>query len=507
MSFDIIEIPSGKIGLVEAKKGGNPAFSGRFGRVVECQNFQDEIAFINNGGQKGKQLSFLTAATYHINTEYFSVEIVDEICINEDQIGIVKAKYGRHLLLAQHFGNFVECNNFQDAQAFIENGGQQGKQLVILTSNTYSINTWIFEVTIGSITKIPLGEIGLVIANDGQVMPNHRKLGRSVECNNFQDAQAFINNGGESGKQLAILRDGKKYQINTELFTVITSANAEQYELKPEQLKYLKVEKEFIGIVTTTEGRTGLPYGLTIEGHDNFQGPQKFIDAGGYKGLQEEVLPEAEYSLNPWFVRVEQVPFVEIPVHCIGILLNVFPERIGHELENNAITMKPPGKHQINTAIQKVYIVPTNTIKVRWWNISRNTHLDYPPLIIRTNEESKEYLLHLILEFRIQKDSTYDSTYEFIKAVAGNLNELRVVSHEYLISTFVEGNLEDIVIDIYRCEISRHNHEELKTNEIQDRIKQQAKSKMMERCKPYYISIEENKESMSFFFSRDREEM
>ncbi len=48
MSFDIIEIPSGKIGLVEAKKGGNPAFSGRFGRVVECQNFQDEIAFINN---------------------------------------------------------------------------------------------------------------------------------------------------------------------------------------------------------------------------------------------------------------------------------------------------------------------------------------------------------------------------------------------------------------------------------------------------------------------------
>ena len=152
--------------------------------------------------------------------------------------------------------------------------------------------------------------------------------------------------------------------------------------------------------------------------------------------------------------------------------------------------MKPPGKHQINTAIQKVYIVPTNTIQVRWWNISRNTPLDYPPLIIRTNEESKEYLLHLILEFRIQKDSTYDSTYEFIKAVAGNLNELRVVSHEYLISTFVEGNLEDIVIDIYRCEISRHNHEELKTNEIQDRIKQQAKSKMMERCKPYYISIE-----------------
>lgn len=509
MSFDIIEIPSGKIGLVEAQKGGNPAFSGRFGRVVECQNFQDEIAFINNGGQRGKQLSFLIAGTYHINPEYFYVEIVDEICINEDQIGIVTAKYGRQRPLGQQFGNFVECNNFQDAQAFIENDGQQGKQLVILTSNTYSINTWIFEVEIRPVTKIPLGEIGLVIANDGQVMPNHRRLGRSVKCKDFEDAQAFIDNGGECGPQLAILRDGKKYQINTELFTVITSANPEKARLKPEQLKYYKVERDSIGIVRTTEGTTDLSrmFGPRIEGHDNFQSPQKFIDVGGYKGLQEEVLLEAEYSLNPWFVTVEQVPFVEIPPHCIGILLNVFPERIGHELENNAITIKPPGKHPINTAIQKVYIVPTNTIQVRWWEISRNTPLDYPPLIIRTNEESKEYLLNLILKFTIQKDYTYDSTYEFIKAVAGNLNELRVVSHEYLISTFVEGNLEDIVIDIYRCEISRHNHEELKTNEIQDRIKQQAKSKIIEWCKHYYINIEENKEPMSFFFSRDREEM
>ena len=502
---DVIKIPSGKIGLVEAKKGENLS-GNQFGKVVECMNFQDEIAFINNGGQKGKQLSFLTAGTYRINTEYFSVEIADEIRINEDAIGLVRARSGQPRF-RQHFGKVVECNDFQDAQAFINNGGQEGKQLAILTSNIYSINTWIFEITIGSITKIPWDEIGLVFANDGTDIPLPRKLGKIVECKNFEDAQAFIDNGGESGKQLAILREGKKYQINTELFTVITSANAEQYGLKPKQLKYYKVEQDSIGIVRTTEGRTDLlrMFGPRIEGHDNFQSPQKFIDAGGYKGLQEEVLLEAEYSLNPWFVRVEQAPLVEIPPHCIGILSETFPETIDHKSVNNAITIKPPGKHPINTAIQKVYIVPTNTIRVRWWDRSKNTPLDYPPLIIRTNEES--YLLNLILEFTIQKDSTYDSTYEFIKAVAGNLNELRVVSHEYLISTFVEGNLEDIVIDIYRCEISKHNHEELKTNEIQDKIKQQAKSKMMERCKPYYISIEENKESMSFFFSRDREEM
>ncbi len=43
---DVIEIPSGKIGLVEAKQGKNPAFGGKFGSVVECNNFQDENAFL-----------------------------------------------------------------------------------------------------------------------------------------------------------------------------------------------------------------------------------------------------------------------------------------------------------------------------------------------------------------------------------------------------------------------------------------------------------------------------
>ena len=38
-------------------------------------------------------------------------------------------------------------------------------------------------------------------------------------------------------------------------------------------------------------------------GHDSFQRGQAFIDAGGCRGLQEEVLLSGSWNLNPWLVR------------------------------------------------------------------------------------------------------------------------------------------------------------------------------------------------------------
>lgn len=83
------------------------------------------------------------------------------------------------------------------------------------------------------------------------------------------------------------------------------------------------VDDNKIGIVTTFDGAplpAGEIAGSIILGHDNFQNGQKFIDGGGYKGLQEEFISEGAYSLNPWFVKVKQVPLLRIPAK--GILLS-----------------------------------------------------------------------------------------------------------------------------------------------------------------------------------------
>src|SRR5215813_12020681 len=69
------------------------------------------------------------------------------------------------------------------------------------------------------------GEIALVVAADGAAMPSERVLGKAVACNNFQDAEAFLTNGGERGRQITLLTAGT-YRINPALFDVITTAGA-----------------------------------------------------------------------------------------------------------------------------------------------------------------------------------------------------------------------------------------------------------------------------------------
>ncbi|MBD2620740.1 hypothetical protein H6G48_03165 [Microcystis flos-aquae FACHB-1344] len=404
---NFIRIREDEVGLVEARDGKPLPPGQAFAKFVECNNFQNAQAFWDNGGQSGKQLTILTANTYQINTNIFKVKRVKCIRIAEDQVGLVRATFGKPLPTTRTFGKVVECNNFQDAQAFISGGGESGKQLAFLTPGTYQINTDLFEIKIDSVTKIPQGEIGLVVATDGSTRPEDRNLGKVVECQNFEDAEAFIKNGGESGKQLAVL-PARTYQINTDLFTVITSANATQYNVNPEELKVYTVGKDKIGIVTTLEGKTlpeGEIAGNTIKGHDNFQKPQKFIEAGGYKGLQEEFLQEGSWTLNPWFVRVEQVPLVEILAEQVGVIISSVgkdnesknDDRLSEEGEKG-IQRKPllPGKYAMNRRIKSVHVVPTNQIILNWSNSEEKPEINYDknlnPLKLRSSDGFVFYL-------------------------------------------------------------------------------------------------------------------
>lgn len=375
-----------QIGLVEAKDGKPLPIGKTFGDAVECNNFEDAQAFIDNGGYRGQQLKILTNGKYAINTELFKIKTVELIKIRVNEVGLVEARDGQPLPLGQNFGKVVECGTFQDAEAFIKNGGQQGNQLAILPPGIHYINTELFKVHNVPVINIRSGEIGLVIAQDGAELPPGQILGKAVDCDNFQNAEAFLNNGGQQGKQRAILTEGY-YRINTELFTVVTTDNAKQYGLKPEQLKVYRVESGKIGIVTTFDGKPlpgGDIAGAVIEGHNKFQEPQEFIDKGGYRGLQEEFIEEGFWSLNPWFVEVEQVPLTNIKTGTVGVLIsnvgknsqanqeqttygsqfNIVP--IGYKgIQNIPIEA---GTHPINTRVKSIVIVPAHEITLDWTN-------------------------------------------------------------------------------------------------------------------------------------------
>ena len=241
---------------------------------------------------------------------------------------------------------------------------------------------WQYGVKKEQVVVVPQGEIALIVAADGASIPSERILATIVNCDNFQDARKFLTQGGEKGRQLGFLTAGT-YRINTALFKVIMAANAEQHEMSPAQLRVYQVSADKVGIVTTLDGIPITPgeiAGAVIEGHDNFQNVQKFLNAGGSRGLQEQILLSGSWNLNPWFVQVQQIPMTEIPIGYVGVVIfyvgkaqvDVSGVSFTHgNLVNpghKGVWVEPlyPGKHPLNIQIMKVELVPTTNIVLNW---------------------------------------------------------------------------------------------------------------------------------------------
>jgi SPFH domain / Band 7 family len=157
-------------------------------------------------------------------------------------------------------------------------------------------------------------------------------------------------------------------------------------------------------ILTTLEGKT-LPEeeiaGAIIEGHNNFQNPQKFIEAQGYKGLQREFLQEGSWTLNPWFVRVEQVPLVEILAEQVGVIISYVGETVDEKSKNDSRLVEegykgiqrkplPPGKYAMNRRIKSVHVVPTNEIILNWSKSEGKSEENYDKVLEPLQLRSKD---------------------------------------------------------------------------------------------------------------------
>ena len=290
------------------------------------------------------------------------------VLIRERQVGIVVKRFARRSLAP---GRLVALD------------GEAGYQADTLAPGLhFGYWPWQYRVLKVPVTVVPQGEIALVIAADGTAMPTEHILGKVVACDGFQDARKFLLYGGEKGRQLGILTAGT-YRINTAMFAVINSANAPEHGMLSEQLLLQRVESDVVGIVTTLDGQpieAGEIAGPVIVGHENFQNAQAFLTGGGRRGLQDQVLLSGSWNLNPWFVQVEQVPMVQIPIGSVGVVISFVGKahedvsgldfkhgdlvNVGHK--GVWVTPLYPGKHPINTRIMKVELVPTTNIVLNW---------------------------------------------------------------------------------------------------------------------------------------------
>ena len=299
-----------QVGYVIARSGA-PIPTGKFmAQAVDCDAFQDGVAFLRNGGQKGPQIATLPPGEHRINPYLFDIKIEERTEIVKGQIGLVESIDGAPIPAGSIMAKEVECNFFQDAKAFLENGGQKGPQITIIPPGNYRINPYLFKVSVVREIEIKEGQIGLVESIDGKPIPPGRIMAESVMCNLFQDAKAFLENNGQKGPQLDVLTPGY-YRINTYLFKV-----------KVEDA--IHVPDKHICTVIAIDGAK-IPEGKilakTIEGHSNFEKGKEFLANGGEKGQQSQYLMPGTYRINTNLFEIsEPIPWVKIKADQVGIV-------------------------------------------------------------------------------------------------------------------------------------------------------------------------------------------
>ena len=276
--------------------------------------------------------------------------------------------------------------------------GEAGFQADLLRGGIhFGLWRWQYRVHVMPLVTVPQGKIGYVYARDGEALPPEQTLARSVPCNHFQDARAFLvgqasrlsneetqdkpgrlSSRGQRGRQLAILREGA-YAINPSLFIVITEdavytlrnllAAHEAHAVRGWQEELDKIngfepvvigEKmdaadplhpeqrhmvDSIGIVTVHDGPSLTPGEIiapVVGGdindnyyHNNFQDPQRFLDGGGRRGRQYQALTDGTYFINRWLATVELIPKTVVPIGYVGVVVSYFG-RAGRDLSGDA---------------------------------------------------------------------------------------------------------------------------------------------------------------------------
>jgi len=300
------------------------------------------------------------------------------VIIREDQVGVVIKKFASRSLPA---GEFIALN------------GEAGYQADTLPPGVHFGNWfWQYSIAKSHVVVVPSGEIALIAASAGAPIPPGRILAKVVECDNYQDARKFLLAGGEKGRQLSILTAGT-YRINPALFTIITADTAQHHGMTRPELTITQIEPDQVGIVTVLDGapiESGEIAGPAIANHDNFQNARAFIEGGGRRGLQEQVLLSGSWNLNPWFAQVEQVPMLNIPIGSVGVVISfvglahvdvsgvAFKHGDLVDVGHKGVWVSPlyPGKHPVNTRVMKVELVPTTNIVLNWANRSEAHHYD-----------------------------------------------------------------------------------------------------------------------------------
>lgn len=324
--FGVIMIPEDSVGIVNKK----------FVLFGSHKTLPDG-AIIALNGEAGLQADTLAPGVHFLYWPWqYQIQLVKFIAIHEGKIGIVEARDGRPLKGGRVLAKQVDCDSFQDARAFLTNGGERGPQITIIPPGTYRVNTSLFRIVEEPVLEIADNEVGIVTTKDGAPLPTGEIAGKEIAGhNNFQDGENFIRGGGYKGRQEQVILAGR-YFINPRFATV-------------EAVPMTEVPIANAGVVIAFVGEAG----EDVTG-DTFTNAN--IVKKGQKGVWIEPLDPGKYPINPYTHKVVVVP-------TQNVVLNwATGKNEAHQLDKNlsTITVRSSDGFTFNLDVSQIIHIPRN---------------------------------------------------------------------------------------------------------------------------------------------------
>ena len=235
----------------------------------------------------------------------YSIRKEPVVVVPQDEIGLIIANDGATIPPDRILGKVVDCDNFQNARKFLTSGGEKGRQLAIITTGTYRINTAVFEVITSvnaaqkgmetwefEVYKLAPERVGIATVLDGVPIDEGEIAGPIIPGHdNFQKAQSFIKGGGRRGLQEQVILSG--------------SWNLNPWFVQVEQVEMTKVPIGYVGVVISYVGASQKDVSGEAFTHGN-------LVTKGNKGVWVEPLYPGKHPVNTKVMKVELVPTTDV---------------------------------------------------------------------------------------------------------------------------------------------------------------------------------------------------
>ena len=290
--------------------------------------------FISLEGNAGFQPEVLRGGIHFFPPFQYRIHIHPLPTVPQGTIGYVFARSGQPLYPGQALASLPENASFEDARGFIMSGGQRGPQRQILREGVYAINIAQFVILTSE------GNHAVRLSGDEAAL--HEMRGRIEERHGFQPV---VIRDQEDKIGVATVHDGPSLD-----------------------------HEEIIAPTVGADPRAPATY------HNCFQDPESFLRAGGRRGRQDQVLVEGTYYINRLFATIDLQPKTVVEIGKVGVVVSYTGQRgsdlTGKDYKHGELVESgkrgvwsralQPGKYALNPYGVKVIQVPTTNFVLRW---------------------------------------------------------------------------------------------------------------------------------------------